>query len=101
MSLSKKTKEILTVAMADKKSAAELAAAVDSMHAVAPAANVAALGTTTGLPAAALSTADTYTDAAVNTAINALKTASETRLDNIETKVDAIIAALIAAGLMS
>lgn len=30
MALSKKTKEVLTVAMADKKSAAELAAAVDA-----------------------------------------------------------------------
>ena len=101
MALSKKTKEILTVAMADKKSAAELAAAIDTGFNATPAAHIGALGATSNLPAAALSTSDTYSDAAVNAAINSVKSAAESRLDAIEAKVDAILAALQAAGLMS
>lgn len=101
MALSKKTKEIMVVALANKVAGQELAAAVDSLHAVAAAASVAAIGTTTNLPTAALSTSDTYTDAAVNTAINAQRTAVEARLDVIEAKIDAVIAALKAASLMS
>lgn len=74
---------------------------------VGKASTIAALGTTTNLAASnvTLSTSDTYTDAAVKTAIDtavdALKTNAETRLDNIETKVDAIIAALKVAKIVA
>jgi hypothetical protein len=100
MALSVKTRKQLEVSMAHRARAKELADAVDAMHAIAPAADVAAIGTTSDLPTAALSTSDTYTDAAVNTAINALKTAAEARLDTIEAKIDAILAALKAASIM-
>ena len=89
MALSKKTKEILTVAMADKKSAAELAAAVDAAG-NAQAAAVAALGATANLVGVD------------GTGSNAAPLAgTEARLDAIEVKVDAVIAALKAAGLMA
>lgn len=58
---------------------------------------VADLGSTTDIPgsALALSTSDTYTDAAVNTAVNAavdvVAAVIETRLDNIEGKLDSIL----------
>jgi len=89
MALSKKTKEILTVAMADKKSAAEIAEAIDA-GGNAQAAAVAALGAT-----AALVGVD-------GTGSNAAPlVGTEARLDAIEAKVDAVIAALKAAGLMA
>lgn len=81
-------------------------AAIDS-NGSGPAAAVAALGSTTNIPTVSvtLSTSDTYTDAAVKTAIdagsNAVRTAAESRLDAIEAKVDAVIAALKASGQMS
>jgi len=88
MALSQKTKEILTVAMADKKSAAELAAAIDAGGNT-PAAAVAPLGATTNLVGVD------------GTGSNAAPLAgTETRLDAVEAKADAIIAALKAAGLM-
>lgn len=89
MSLSQKTKEILVVAMADKKSATELAAAVDALHAVAPAAHIA------NITSANLVGVDgTGSDAAP-------LAGTETRLDAIEAKLNAILAALQAASLMS
>lgn len=59
---------------------------------------IAALGTTTDLTAIAATFSDL---AAARTAVNTLKTETETRLDTIEAKVDAILAALKAAGLMA
>jgi predicted RecA/RadA family phage recombinase len=78
--------------------------AADSQAAV-----VAALGTTSALPstAAVLSTAggntysDTSTKAAIDGAVTALRSATETRLDNAEAKVDELISALKTAGLMA
>lgn len=62
------------------------------------AANVAALGTTTDLSAIAASYADL---AAARVSVNTLKGEVETRLDAIEAKVDAVLSALKAAGLMA
>ena len=107
MALSTKARKRLEVAMARRAEAKELADAVDALHAVAAATHVAPLGSTTNIPVASttLSTSDTYTDAAVKTAIdlgdNTLRTAVEARLDAIEAKVDALLAALVAAGLMA
>jgi hypothetical protein len=100
MALSSKAKKRMEVALARRDVAQEVCAAIDSSGS-GPAANVPEIGVTVNLPAAALSTSDTYTDAAVNGAINALKSAAESRLDVLEGRVDAIIAALQAAGLMS
>lgn len=69
---------------------------------------VAALGTTTNLPTSNVtlttSGGNTYSDASTKTAIdagvNALKTAVETRLDNAEAKIDELIAAMKAVGVM-
>lgn len=77
MALSKKTKDIMVVAMADKKSATELAAAVDAGSA--QAASVAAIGT--------------QTPAVDQTTTNA-------NIAAIQAKVDAILASLKAAGVM-
>lgn len=99
MSLSKTTKAVLNIAIPDTPALTELVNAIDASGS-GPAASIAAIGVTTNLPAAALSTTDIYTDAAVNAAINALKTASESRLDVIEAKIDAVIAALKAANMM-
>lgn len=70
----------------------------DSNGAVSQAAVVAALGTTTNLTAIAGSYADL---AAARTSVNTLAGEVETRLDAIEAKVDAVIAALKTAGLMA
>lgn len=56
--------------------------------------SVDAMGTTTDISAAALSTADTYTDAAVNAEIDAKMAEVEARLDAIEAKMDELLAAL-------
>ncbi len=100
MALSAKARKRIEVALARRAEALEVIAAIDS-NGSGPAASVAAIGATSNLPTAALSTSDTYTDAAVNGAINALGSAAESRLDVLEAKVDAIIAALKAAGMMS
>lgn len=62
-----------------------------------PAAVIAALGTTSNLTAIAGSYADL---AAARTSVNTLATETEARLDAIEAKVDALIAALKTANLM-
>jgi hypothetical protein len=56
-------------------------------------AQVTKLGTTSNVSDIALSTSDTYTDAAVNGAVNTAIAAIEARLDDIETAVDAVITA--------
>lgn len=105
MALSKDAKFRLEVALADRRAAKEIADALGAV--TSPAGHVAPLGATTNLPAsnATLSTSDTYTDAAVKAAIDgavdALRVAAEARLDAAESKIDAILAALQAAGLMS
>lgn len=107
MALSTKCKKRLEVALARRAEALELITAIDTGFNATPAAHIAALGSTTNIPVVSvtLSTTDTYTDAAVRTAINAganaVRTAAESRLDAIEAKVDALLAALVTAGLMA
>ena len=55
---------------------------------------VSAIGTTVDISAAALSTADTYTDAAVNAELDSLMGEVESRLDVLEAKMDELLAAL-------
>lgn len=87
--LTAKTREILTVAMANAKAAKELADAVDS-GANAQAASVTLFGATTNLVGVD------------GTGSNAAPLAgTETRLDNIEAKINAILTALKNAGLMA
>lgn len=132
MALSKRTKRVLEVAMADRAASAELAAAVDS-GSNPQAASVAPLGVTADLTAAVVApvtfaaSAGTFAipaeptgaevDAAIDSALGQVKTAVdakadnadletlrtevEGRLDAIEAKIDAIIAALKAASLMA
>jgi|GEM_PF-2929114 len=89
MALSTKAKKRLEVAMARRAEANEVIAAIES-GANTPAANVAALGTTANLVGVD------------GTGSNAAPLAgTESRLDAIEAKVDAILAALKAAGLMA
>lgn len=85
MALSQRSKDLLIVAMADRRAALELSASV-----FAQAAAVAPLGTTTNL-------------VGVNgTGSNAAPlVGTESRLDAIEAKVDAIIASLKASGQMA
>lgn len=106
MALSQAARDYLVIALSNKRLGAEVADAIDA-GGNAQAATVAALGATTNLPATAavLSTSNTYTDAAVKAAIDgavtALRAAAETRLDNAEAKIDAVIASLKAAHLMA
>lgn len=62
------------------------------------AARVTALGTTANLTAIPGSFANLT---AAQTAVTTLKSEAETRLDNAEAKIDAVIAALRASGLMA
>jgi len=55
---------------------------------------VAPLGTTADVAGAVLSTADTYTDAAVIVSIDLVAADVESRLDAIEAKVDELLAAM-------
>ncbi len=89
MALSTKTKAVIEVALADRKAAAELAAAVDSGSNT-QAASVALLGATSDL----VGVDGTGSNAAP-------LTETEGRLDAIEAKVDALIQALKDAGLMA
>lgn len=100
MALSTLARNYLTVALANKARAKEIADAIDALHAVAPAAHVA-----NNSPAAAdtiaLSTANTYSDAAVNTAVNAALATAVADINADRAQINAILAALQAAGLMS
>jgi len=131
MSLSESSKEILVVAMANRKAAEEVAAAIDS-NGSGPAASIAAISSSNMaalVPVAATISNSTSTAVAptaptmaeVNTAIDAasakvitalaakadnvdaetLRTEAEARLDAIETKINAVIAALKAVGMMA
>ena len=89
MALSAAARKRLEVAMAHRSTAKEVADAIDS-GGNPQAANVAALGTTTNLVGVD------------GTGSNAAPLAgTESRLDAIEAKIDAVIASLKAAGLMA
>lgn len=87
--LSNKTREILTVAMANAKAAKELADAIDS-GANAQAASVPVFGATANL----VGVDGTGSNAAP-------LVGTEARLDAIEAKINAVITALKNAGLMA
>lgn len=89
MALSTKARKRLEAALARRAEATEIANAIDSMPAT-PVAAIAALGTTTDL-------------VGVNgTGSNAAPlVGTEARLDAIEAKIDALIAAMKAAGVMA
>jgi hypothetical protein len=89
MALSNKAKEVLIVACANKSVGEELAAAIEA-GANGQAAAVAAIGATSDL----VGVDGTGSNAAP-------LVGTESRLDAIEAKVDAVIAALKAAGLMA
>lgn len=102
MALTKRTKEVLVVAMADRKAANELADAVDAgFNAEADA--VAALGATANLSAVAgiYAIPAEPTGAEVDATVQALADEVEARLDDVEAKVDEVIQALKDAGLMA
>ena len=129
MSLSSIVLRRLAVALGNKKAAEEIAAAIDS-NGSGPAATVAAFGATSNLSALAVSATTltpaacaggatpsaTDVNAAIDALAGELKTAldlkadnvdaenlrseAEARLDAIETKVNAIIAALKGANMM-
>jgi hypothetical protein len=89
MSLSEKAKEVLIVAVANKKVGEEIAAAIDS-GSNPQAASVSAIGVTANLVGVD------------GTGSNAAPLAgTESRLDAVEAKIDAVIAALKAAGQMA
>jgi hypothetical protein len=89
MALSQKARNVLKVAVANKAVAQEIADAIDT-GANEKAASVAPIGTTANLVGVD------------GTGSNAAPLAgTESRLDAIESKVDALIAALKAAGLMN
>lgn len=100
MALSQLARNYLTVALANKARAKEIADAIDALHAVAPAADVAANSPASAITIA-LSTADTYTDSAVNTAVNAALATVRTDVNADRTQINAILTALKNAGLMS
>jgi hypothetical protein len=90
MALSEKAREILVVAMANKKVALEVADAIDAAQAAASQAAAVADITSSNLVGVD------------GTGSNAAPLAgTETRLDAIESKINAILAALKAAGLMA
>lgn len=88
MALSKKQRELLAVALADEAVAKQIADAVDA-GANPKAASVAVIGATTNLVAPAV-----IADAAP-------LAGTESRLDAVEAKIDAVINALKNAGLMA
>lgn len=61
---------------------------------------VAAIPASTNLPTSATAGGSTPTAAQVDTSVNALAAVAETRLDATEAKINQVIAALQAAGLM-
>jgi len=92
MALSKRTKDIMIVAMADKKAANELADAV-AAGSNPQATSVAALG--------ALADVGFVDVADVGPADLALAADVDARISSVQGKIDAVIAALKAAGLMA
>ena len=89
MALSAEAKRVLEIAMGSRPLASEVSAAIDS-GSNPQAASIAALGVTTDL---------TGVDGTGSNAADLATT--ESRLDAIEAKIDALISALKAAGLMA
>lgn len=100
MALSTEQRRLLGIALGDDVAAAAIADVIDAGGNPVAAA-IAAIGATSNISAAALSTSDTYTDAAVNAELDSLMGEVEGRLDVIEAKIDAVIAGLKAAGIMA
>jgi len=93
MALSLKAKKRFEAAMARRQEATEITTAIDSLHAVAPAASIAAIGAMAGVAKIDVADAgpmDVATAAGV-----------DTRLATLQAKIDSILVALKAAGLMS
>ena len=89
MALSDKAKKRFEVAMARRQEAVEILDQIDASAALSQAASVAAFGATANLAA----------PAALGDACD--RATAESRLDAIESKINAVIAALKAAGLMA
>lgn len=90
MSISARTAQVLPIALADSQAATELIAAIDAAGgSFTPAAGIATLGVTTDL---------TGVDGTASNAADLATT--ESRLDAIEAKIDALLGALVTAGLM-
>lgn len=112
MALSEKAKKVMIASFANKSVGTEVAAAIDA-GGNAQAAAVAAIPASTNLPVAApvaaaladpLAAADVNAaldDKADNDDVEAIRVLVESRLDTLEAKVNAVIAALKAAGLMA
>lgn len=96
MALSQLARTYLTNALANKAKAKEIADAIDALHAVSPAADVAP-----NSPASAVTVTtaggNTYSDAAINTALASVVT----DINADRTQINAILTALKNAGLMS
>ncbi len=97
MALDTHTKEVLLSVFRTPEARDIVVAAIDS-NGSGPAAAITALGTTANLTAIAATYADL---AAARTSVNTLRTDTEARLDAIESKLDALIAALKTAGMMT
>lgn len=98
--LSNDAKKALRAALASKGLhgfAEEVIAAIDS-NGSGPAAHVSNIEPTVDMTAIPASFADL---AAARSAVNTLRSDAEARLDAIEAKIDAILAALQSAGMMS
>ena len=100
MALSDSARERLIVALTDDTVGSEVADAIDS-GSNAQGAAVADLGATGDITAAGLSTADTYTDNAVNAELDSLMAEVEARLDDAEAKIDELAGSLRDAGIIA
>lgn len=100
MALDKATKHRLAVALASLEAAEAVATAIDQ-GATGPADTVAALAAQSAFTAAATAGGATPTATNVNAAIDALAGSIHTRLGLVEAKVNAILASMKAASLMS
>jgi hypothetical protein len=97
--LSGKTSAVIDQALADQLASNELKTAINTGFNATPAADVAD-NSPAGAITIALSTSDTYTDSAVNSAVNAALSTVRTDINADRTQINAILAALRAAGLM-
>jgi hypothetical protein len=100
MSISEKTKRRLEKALTSKSSATEVVSAI-SAQGSSPAAVVAAIAASTNIPAAACEGEATPSATQVNAAIDTVSAVVESRLDTVEGKLNAILAALKASGQMA
>jgi len=105
MALSSNARKALEIALANSESAPnstskEVADAIDTGGNPQGAA-VADIGATSNISAAALSTSDTYTDAAVNAELDSLMGEVESRMDAAEAKIDALLGSLRSAEIIA